>query len=268
MALQTALRRTPSTLAADPVLFVPVLLLTLFQVPQLLLQSSAPLIAGVVSLVFSLVYVVAVPFVQAGLIGMVDEALDERTSLATFVAEGKENFVPVFVVYLILFGVNLALGAIAFVAVLFGAIGFFPAGGAGAEPDLALVAAVGIVLLAVVLAYLLVAFLIQFYGQAIVIDDRDAIDAITHSAGLVRRNLASVLGYTLLVGVLAGAFGLVVGLASALAAPTVPAGADPFVVSMPSLRAVGVSALTVVLGTLFGGFFGTFSVAYYRELTA
>ncbi|GAA0232957.1 DUF7847 domain-containing protein [Halobaculum roseum] len=274
MALQTALQRTPSTLVDNPVLFVPVLALTLVQVPQLLLQSSAPLIASLVSLAASALYLVAVPFFQAGIIGMADEALDGRTSLSTFVAAGKEHFVSVFVVYLILLVVNVALGMIAFVAGIVGVVSLLGSLPTGA-PDpggvnVALLAAVAVVVLAVMLAYLVVAFLIQFYGQAIVIDGYDAIESITHSAGVVRRNVVSVLGYSVLVGVLAGGFGLVIGLGSALAAPQFGAGApvDPFVVSMPSLGAVAISAVTVVLGTLFGGFFGTLSVAYYRELTA
>ncbi|QZY00488.1 hypothetical protein [Halobaculum rubrum] len=270
MALQTALRRTPSTLASNPVLFVPVLVVTLLQVPQLLLQSSAPILASLVSLALSALYLVLVPFVQAGFIGMADEALDGDTSLSTFVANGKKHFVSVFVVYLILLGVNIALGAIAFIAGIVGAVSFYPGGGAGTGgPNTALLAVLALVVLAAVLAYLVVAFLIQFYGQAIVIDGHDAIDSITHSVGVVRRNVVSVLGYSLLVGVLAGAFGLVVGLGSALAAPSMSgAPVDPFVVSLPSPGAVGASALVVVLGTLFGGFFGTLSVAYYRELTA
>lgn len=267
MALQTALRRTPSTLASNPVLFVPVFVLALLQVPQLLLQSSAPILASLVSLALSALYIVLVPFVQAGLIGMADEALDGGTSLATFVAAGKGHFVSVFVVYLILFGVNIALGAIAFVAGAVGVVSFYPGGAAGAGgPNTALLAAVVLVVLAVVLAYLLVAFLIQFYAQAIVIDGHDAIESIKHSVRLVRRNVVSVLGYTLLVGVLAGAFGLVIGLGSALAAPSMQGAVDPFAVSVPSLGAVGVSALVVVLGTLFGGFFGVLSVSYYRTL--
>jgi len=269
VALQTALRRTPSTLASNPVLFVPVLVLALLQVPQLLLQSSAPILASIVSLALSALYLVLVPFIQAGLIGMADEALDGRTSLATFVAAGKEYFVSVFVVYLILLAVNIVLGVVAFVAGIVGVVGLSPGGAAGSGPNTALLAVVAVVVLAAVLAYLVVAFLIQFYGQAIVIDDYGAIDSITHSVGVVRRNLVSVLGYTLLVGVLAGAFGLVVGLGSALAAPSMSGTpVDPFAVGLPSLGAVGASALVVVLGTLFGGFFGTLSVAYYRELTA
>lgn len=271
MALQTAIRRTPSTLVRNPVLFAPVLALTLLQVPQLLLQSSAPLLASLVSLAASALYLVAVPFVQAGLIGMADEALDGRTSLSTFVAAGTEHFVSVFVVSLILFVVNVVLGAVAFVAGVVGVVSLYPGGAPGTGgPNTALLVAVGLVVLAVVLAYLVVAFLIQFYGQAIVVDDYGAIDSIKHSAGVVRRNVVSVLGYSLLVGAIAGGFGLVVGLGSATVAPEFGAGvaADPFAVSLPSLGAVAASAVTVVLGTLFGGFFGTLSVAYYRELTA
>ncbi|WP_348612927.1 hypothetical protein [Halobaculum rarum] len=269
MALQTALRRTPSALASNPVLFVPVLVLTLLQVPQLLLQSSAPILASLVSLALSALYLVFVPFVQAGFIGMADEAFDGPTSLATFVAAGKEHFVSVFVVYLIVLAVNIALGVIAFIAGIVGVVSLYPGGAAGTGgPNTALLAVVALVVLAAVLAYLVVAFLIQFYGQAIVIDDYGAIDSVTHSVGVVRRNVVSVLGYTVLVGVLAGAFGLVVGLGSVLTSPSMQAAVDPSAVGLPSLGTVATSAVLVVLGTLFGGFFGTLSVAYYRELTA
>ncbi|SHG39077.1 DUF7847 domain-containing protein [Halobaculum gomorrense] len=272
MALQTALRRTPSTLVRNPVLFMPVLVLSLLQVPQLLLQSSAPILASIVSLALSALYLVLVPFVQAGLIGMADEALDGRTSVATFVAAGKANFVSMFVVSLILFGVNIALGAIAFVAGIVGVVSFYSGGAVGTGgPNTALLAVVGLVVLAAVLAYLVVAFLIQFYGQAIVIDGYDAIDSVKRSVGVVRRNLVSVLGYTVLVGVLAGALGAAVGIGSAIATPQFGASAgappDPFAVSPPSLGAIAAAALLVVLGTLFGGFFGVLSVSYYRELT-
>ena len=263
MALQTALRRTPSTLLRNPVLFVPVLLLTLLQTPQLLLQSSAPILASVVSLAISALFLVVTPFVQAGFIGMADEALDGRTSLSTFVAAGKANFVQVFLVYLVLVGVNLALGILVFLAAVFGVVGV-SLGGGGSNTALLVVAA--LVAVAVVLAYLLLVFLIQFYGQAIVVDGFDALGSITHSYALVRRNLASVLGYTLFVGVLAGGFGLVVGISSAITAPAAPT--DPFAVGLPSLGAVAGSALLVVVGTLFGSFFGVFSVSYYRELAA
>ncbi|MFC7097625.1 hypothetical protein [Halobaculum marinum] len=262
MALQTALRRTPATLVRNPALFVPVLVLTLLQTPQLLLQSSAPLLASVVSLAVSALFLVVTPFVQAGFIGMADEALDGHTSLSTFVAAGKANFVQVFLVYLLLVGVNLALGLFGFVAAVVAVVSLYPGGGTPSTP---LLVAAGLVVLAVVLAYLVLVFVVQFYGQAIVVDDYDALDALRHSYALVRRNLVSVLGYTLLVGALGGGFGAVVGLSSVLTMPAVPT--DPLAVGFPSLGAVALSAVLIVVGTLFGSFIGTLSVSYYRELT-
>ncbi|MFC7071142.1 hypothetical protein [Halobaculum lipolyticum] len=262
MALLSAFRRTPSTLLRNPVLFVPVLVLSLLQTPQLLLQSSAPILASVVSLAVSALFLVVTPFVQAGLIGMADEALDGPTSLSTFVAAGKANFVQVFLVYLVLVGVNVALGVLVFLAVILGFAGVSLGGGGGNTALLVVAALVGV---AVVVAYLLLAFLVQFYGQAIVVDGFDALGSIKHSYAVVRGNLVSVLGYTLLVGVLAGVFGVVVGVSSAMAAPAAPT--DPLHLGLPSLGAVAVAALVVVLGTLFGSFFGVFSVSYYRALT-
>jgi len=42
MAVLSALRRTPGALQRNPVLFVPVLVIMLFQVPQVVLQSIDP----------------------------------------------------------------------------------------------------------------------------------------------------------------------------------------------------------------------------------
>lgn len=264
VALQTALRRTPSALVRNPVVFVPVIALSALQVPQLLLQSSAPLVAAGASVLGSLLSVVLAPFLQAGIVGMADEALDGRTSLSTFVAAGREHYVSVFVVYLLLIGVNIALGVLVFLGVLAGAIGF--AGSSGGTPDTAVLAVLALVGGAVLLAYLLFVFAIQFYGQAIVLDGFDAIASVRHSAGLVRRNLASVFGYSLLVSVFGGGSGVVAGLASATA--TTPSAADPFAVGLPSLGPVATAAVVLVASALFGGVFGVFSVSFYREIRA
>jgi hypothetical protein len=101
MAVLSALRRTPGALQRNPILFVPVLVITLFQVPQLVLQSINPLLASVVSLEFSLIFILVKPFFQAGIIGMADEALDGRTSLESFLREGKVNYVSVLVACLV-----------------------------------------------------------------------------------------------------------------------------------------------------------------------
>ncbi|WP_435065161.1 hypothetical protein [Halobaculum sp. EA56] len=264
MALQTALRRTPSALARNPVVFVPAFALSALQVPQLLLQSSAPLVAAGVSILGSLLSVVLAPFVQGGLFGMADEALDGRTSLSTFLREGRDNYVTLFVVYLLLIGLNLALGVLVFIGAVVGVFGV--AAGDGGGPGAVLLAVAALVGGGVLLAYLLVVFLIQFYGQAVVLDGLGAVDSLRHSAGLVRRNLASVLGYTLVVGALSAAFGIAVALASAAGAT--PPAADPFAVGLPSPADAAVAALVLAGSTLFGGAFGVLSVAFYRELDA
>lgn len=263
MALLSALRRTPSALVRNPVVFVPILVLSALQTPQLLLQSRAPLLASAISLVLSAVYLVAVPFVHAGLIGMADEALDGRTSLSTFVAEGKANFIQVFLVYLAVVAVNFVFGLVVIFGALLAAVSLYPGGGTPSTPVLA---GLGIVGGGFLLAYLLLAFFIQFYAQAIVVDDCDAVESIRRSVSLVRSNLVSVVGYSLLVAVLAGGFGLVGAAASLLSQPDGPA--MPVVSGLPSVPVVAVALVIVVGGTLFGGFLGVFSVSYYRELAA
>ncbi|MFC6942569.1 hypothetical protein ACFQE8_21820 [Salinirubellus sp. GCM10025818] len=262
MAVLNALRRTPGALQRNPVLFVPILVLMLFQVPQLVLQSINPLLASVVSLGFSLVFVFVMPFFQAGVIGMADEALDGRTSLESFLREGKANYVSVLVAYLVLVAVNFAIGFAAFIMAI--PIGFAVFSDLRGGVGIAVLAIAGLIAVVVVLAYLLFVFFIQFYGQAIVIDDLTAVDGLKHSYAVVRVHLASTLGYTVLVGVFGAVAGGVFGVASILVSPRTTA-----VLSLPQLSMVstiGVALLIVVLGALFGGFFGVYSVAFYRTI--
>lgn len=91
MAVLNALRRTPSALARNPVLFVPILALALVQVPQLALQSINPLLSSVVSLAMSLVFIVVIPFFQGGTIAMADESLDGRTPSRRSSRQGRRT---------------------------------------------------------------------------------------------------------------------------------------------------------------------------------
>ena len=93
MAVFAALRRSPSAVVRNPVLLVPILAVVVIQLPTVLLQSVTPILASVASLVVSLLFVAVVPFLQAGLLAMADEALDGPTSLATFVDGGKQHYV-------------------------------------------------------------------------------------------------------------------------------------------------------------------------------
>lgn len=262
MAVLKALRRTPGALRRSPVLFAPVLVILLFQVPQLVLQSVNPLVASVVSLGLSLLFVFVMPFFQAGIVGMADEALDGRTSLERFLDEGRSNYVSILVAYLLLVAVNFVIGFVVFFAAIFGGIAFF--GDVGGGANLAVLGTVGAIAGVLVLAYLLFVFFVQFYAQAIVIDDFGAVAGIEHSVSVVRQHLVSTLGYTLLVTVLGGVAGLVFAVAGLLVSPRSAA-----VLPLPELSlvgTVGVAVLVALLGTLFGGFFAVYSVAFYRTL--
>ena len=277
MALLSALRRTPSALVRNPVVLVPVLVLSALQTPQLLLQSRAPLLASAISLVLSLVYLVAVPFVHAGLIGMADEALDGRTSLECFLREGKDNYVSILVVYLGLFAFYIVLGLVtAVVFAVGGAFVFsFGSGGGGVGASPAILAAVAVVGLLGALVYLGVVFFTQFFAHAIVLDGVGAVDGVKRSVSAVRGNLLTVFGYNLITGIVGGGGGLLAGVISILSTPsfaTPPGATAPttqIAGSVPTIGTVGAVGLTLVvvlLSALFGGVFAVYSTVVYRSI--
>lgn len=264
MVVLNALRRTPSALRRNPVVFVPILVLSLFQVPQLALQAVNPLLSSIVSLGLSLVFIVVMPFFQGGMIAMADEALDGRTALQMFIADGKAHYLSILVAYLALMAVNFVLGMIAFFVGALGAA-FIVGSGGLASVNVAALAIIGIVVAIVVLLYLLVLFFIQFYGQAIVLEGMGAVDGLKHSASVVRAHIVSTLGYSILVGILGGVFGGIVGVLSLLLSPQSAAAFHLPELSLPLVAVVGL--LVLLGGTLFGGFFAVYSVAFYRGLT-
>jgi hypothetical protein len=232
---------------------VPQLIVFVLLLPQLLLQSAYPLVSILFSLASSAVLLVGMPFIQGGMLGMAEEALDGRSSLSRFVAAGKENYLSLLVGYVLLLVVNGVLGAIGFAA------GF----GAVLTHDAVRIAFIAVAAL-VGLAYLLLAFFVQFYGQAIVVEERSALAAFKRSYRVVRENLLKAAGYTVLSILIGGLSGGVYAAVSMLASPgstsTLPT------LSLPLLVVVGVVA--AVLGSVVSAFMLTFSVAVYDELTA
>ncbi|MFC7174451.1 hypothetical protein ACFQL0_16020 [Haloplanus litoreus] len=170
-------------------------------------------------MVISLVFIFIMPFFQAGIVGMADEALDGQTSLESFVREGKSNYVSILVVSLVLVAVNFALGFVAFFVAIFGGFAAYSdTGGVG----IGVLVIIGLIVALVVLAYLLVLFFVQFYSQAIVIDDLGAVGGLKHSVSVVRHHLVSTLGYSVLVGILGGIAGGVFAIGSLLTSPQSP----------------------------------------------
>lgn len=275
VALQ-ALRPAAGATARNPVLFAVAAAFGLLQLPGILARMIDPLVGSLVSLAVSAVSVFVVPLFFAGIVGMANEALDGHTSLGTFLRDGRDHYLSVFVVYLLLFAVNFALGAVGFLVAIFGGVLFLAGEG---SVDLVPLVILGVVGAVVVIAYLLVVFFTQFFGHAIVVDDLGAVDGLKRSAWCVRHSLTSVLGYSILVGAGGALFGLVAGAFSLLTAPTVRSdgspssalgpGGTPVGIDVPSPGPAGIAALVVVLvvaSGLFGGFFAAYSTAFYRRI--
>ena len=262
MPALNSLRPAVRALVRNPILIVIVGLFGLVQLPQLALQPTQPIMAAIVSLGITAVLVLVMPFFQGGLLGMADEALSGQTRLGTLVSEGKSNYVRLLLAYLAIFAVNLVFGFIAFIAVIIGGIGLYAG---DSEPGLAALGALVIVGILFGLAYLLVTFFIQFYAHAIVLSDTELVEGFKRSVGLVRQNIVSVIGYTLLLLVGSLFFGGIGGIASILLSP------QPMELPLPDLSVpvlAGAAVVYVLSIAVLGAFYATYSVAFYNSIDA
>lgn len=262
MAALKSVRPAISGLLRNPILVILVGFFGLVQLPQLALQPTQPLVAGLVGLLMTGVMVLVLPFFMGGLLGMADEAIGGRTGLATLFAEGKANYVTLLVAYLSIMAVNIVIGFMVMFVVIIGGVGLYVGDG---QPNIVLLGVVAMVGLVFVLAYLLVFFFIQFYAHAIVLSDTGLLAGFKKSIGLVRRNLVSALGYTVIVLVGSLLFGGIGGVASVLLSPR------PTGLPIPdlSLSVLVVAAIVYVLAlAIMGGFYATYSVAFYRSIDA
>lgn len=263
MAVLKALQPAVSGLLRNPILFVITGLYGIIQLPQLLLQGQDPIVAALVSLVFSGILLFVFPFFQGGLLAMGDEAITGTTSLDTLLQAGKSNYIALLLAYLILLAINLVFGMMLFFGILIGGVGLYAG---DVQPSLAVITLlVGIGLL-FVLAYVLVLFVVQFYAHAIVLNDAELIDGFKQSVGLVRRRWLSVAGYSVLLAVGGAFFGAIGAVAT-----TLFTGEPLFGRAMPDLSiplAIG-ALLVFLLSTAFiGALYATYSVAFYREISA
>lgn len=210
-----------------------------------------------------LLVLLARPFINGGLYGMADGAIEGRTRLATFLREGRRNYRPVLISTLLLLGVLLAISLVGGFLVL-GLVlsGLFGYGAAG----------VAVFILLTSSFVLVPMFFAQFYAAAIVVDGTGPGDGLRQSSALVRSNLVSTLGYDGLVGAI-----ILIGAApfvwytwnSAPADPTAGGSLFPGVAA-PVLRPhqLPVAALYFALNVAMAGFLATYHVAYYLDRTA
>jgi hypothetical protein len=261
-----ALQRALSTAIREPIVLGAAALVALLQIPVLLSQLLPPLYAAVASLGANLLVLLLAPFTQGGMLGLADGALDGRADFRTFLAEGREHYVSLFAAYLVLIGVTIVVGIAAAILLLVFGVGLgavASSAGGGSLGGLGLVFAGLLVLITLVFV---VAFLfVQFYGQAIVVDECGALESFKRSAGLVRRHFLSTLGYTLVTLLLGGAAGVVIGGVSGLLSGDLPAALGIDASSWPLLA--GLLLVVLVLSTLSSAFTSLYSVAFYRDLT-
>ena len=262
MAVLKALKQSPGALWRNPVLLVPILILVLFQAPMFATEFIDPILAAVLSVGFSLVFVVLMPFFQGGIIGMAEEALSGKTSLRTFFGAGKSNYISIFGAYLLILAINVVIW-FGFVLFMFFGVGAAYLSGDGTSAAPILVVAGGGLLLA--LLFFLFIFFIQFYSQAIVLDGVGAIDGIKRSYSVVRSNLLATFGYSILVGIIGGIFGLFISVISILVSPRALTAMD--LPTLPLEWLLGFAGIGAVLTLVIGTFLAIYSVSFYETVT-
>jgi len=195
MSAVQSLRTAVDALSRNPVLFLGGLVYALVVLPQRALQLAAvPLAPAALQLLTFFV----TPFVLAGVVGMAREALDGEASFGAFTATGSGRYLDLLLATLVEFGIQLAFGVAFLVLAL---VTVVAAGGGSLGPVAIVGAGLGV---ALVLAYLIVLFLVQFYPVLVVVDDAGPVDAVSGSVDFVRANLVSTLGYSVITVALGG----------------------------------------------------------------
>ena len=259
MAVVQALRQSPGVLIRTPALVVPMLILFLLDIPQLVLQTTNPLLASMVSMGFSVLLFVFIPFFQGGMVGMADEARVGESSVCAFLAHGTANFLQLFIAYLLVTVVYVILGGILF-AVIFGALltGVL-------EGSTLVLVGLGLLATLFVFVMLLISFLIQFHVQAIVLEEYTVIEGLKRSYRVVRSNLRATVGYTAVAIVVGSVLGVVFGVLGLLTTPEAATSLGVPVLSIGGL--IGVGLVATLIAAVISAFLYVYSVCFYRLIT-
>lgn len=102
MTIAPSLDEGIGALRANPIIVAVVTFLSLVQLPMQFAPVVDPPGSGSLSILFSGVTLLVVPFILGGLIGMADEALNSGTSLRTFVVSGHQHYLSILGAYLLL----------------------------------------------------------------------------------------------------------------------------------------------------------------------
>ncbi|MEY7849204.1 hypothetical protein AB7C87_08395 [Natrarchaeobius sp. A-rgal3] len=269
MAVLSAFRDGISVLKRNPVILVVGLaIMAIQQVSSLGDFTDSFALIALFGLVGLGITVFVWPFFLAGILGMALEGLEGSTTVDRFLEVGKERYVSMFGAQLLFLGIIIALIVVLMIASFFVSIIAmvgFGAGFAAMELDAGgLPIGVGIVALVAIvffLVFFVVFMFLQFFDAAIVVEGERALDSFGRSIHVVRSNLLSVVGYTLLWGTLNFAMFTPVYIAEfAVAQPDIQ-----LEVSETVLRASAIG-LTVVVGGLVQAYLYTVHAAYYTRL--
>ncbi|MWV41778.1 hypothetical protein [Natrialba sp. INN-245] len=266
MAVLSAFRDGVSVLQRNPVILaVGLAMMAISQASSLGDFTDSFALIALFSLVGFGIWLFVWPFFLAGILGMALEGLEGATTLDRFLEVGKQRYVSMLGAQLLFIGLMIALFIAAFfvsaIATIAFGIGFaameFDAG-AGLPVGIGIFALVG---LAVFLVFFVVFMFLQFFDAAIVVEGERAFDSFGRSIGVVRSNLLSVVGYTLLWG-------------TVNVAMFTPVYVTEFAVAQPGLQLevsetvlrAGAIGLTVVVGGLVQAYLYSVHAAYYTRL--
>lgn len=211
MSVRTSLKRTVGLLRDTPSLWAIALAYALIATPIAVVGNLGnPLLVIGSFLGLFLVGGFVFPFFVGGAIGLASEGLDGGGGFDAFLDAGKDNYLYLlgftWVAGLVEFAWAFVVGIVAyFVALVVGlALVFGVLAGGGSTASMAIVAVLGAVLgIGFALAFYLVGgipiLLVQFTPGAYVVENRDPIDGVKRSLGLIRDNLVSVLGFDVTV---------------------------------------------------------------------
>jgi hypothetical protein len=249
-----------AALRANPILLVAGLLVgagSQLQYVDHLIES--PLLSAGASLAWLVVF----PFVLGGFIGTARAAIDGAdASLTCFFTAARTHYLP------LLLGTALFVLFVLGTAIGLGLVGFVLGIGAVALAVIHETAAVvaGVVSLGIWLVAILAAIMfVQFYDTAIVIENESGFDSFRRSIALVRSNLGSVVGFSLVWLVLLNAFFLPEYLLEATLTNAGPVGVVPIEIGIPTAVLLPVA---IGLSAIGFAYFYTVYTAYYLRLIA
>ena len=260
MVLISAFKDGYAALRANPILLVAGLFVgggSQLQYAEHLIDS--PLLSAGASLAWLVVF----PFVLGGFLGTARAAIEGTdTPVSQFVTAARTHYLRLFLATMVF--VLLVLGT----AIVLGLVGFILGIGSMALAAIHEMAAfaVGVgSLLVWLVSILAVIMFVQFYDVAIVIEDQSVTDSFRRSVALVRSNLKSVTGFSLVWVVLLNAFFIPEYMLQLTLTNTGPADVLPVDLGIPIavLLPIGIG-----LSAVGFAYFYTVYTAYYMRLIA